>query len=412
METESKHLRAPYNGVKIAPMNASERQTDLKYLGVHQPSDRERSSAPEPVTVAFCTRNISEKKEVQWQKEEKHSGREYGRYQAGFRVKWERKEEQGFWISGQFGFKSARDAECEQGGVFIRRGTQRRQNDWPTRKNGAVSTFVRAGREENLRTSVAFIMFETWLSKFPCKTVVTDKLPVRKHTRIIAVQRASALILSSHSHPFPPPGHPANLPISKSNRSASYVYAVSLQWLPQYGPGFRTCRCMSLRSILVLPEMPRNDPGNNCIRGLIFHQYRAAPQVVPLKFVFRQDDNGEIVDCIPHVNGFFPPAQLAYRRVGGRGSDPPFELWYYKNQMQLAVECPDSANDTIVSLSCSLELNKLWYGSVVAVMLEKTEGRKRYTNFYKSVYRLLNLSGLSSKNTVQRQFINTKISVL
>ncbi|PBK62026.1 hypothetical protein ARMSODRAFT_981016 [Armillaria solidipes] len=122
------------------------------------------------------------------------------------------------------------------------------------------------------------------------------------------------------------------------------------------------------------------DPGNNCIRGLIFHQYRAAPQVVPLKFVFRQDDNGEIVDCIPHVNGFFPPAQLAYRRVGGRGSDPPFELWYYKNQMQLGIECPDSANDTIVSLSCSLELNKSWYGSVVAVMLEKTEGRKRYTN--------------------------------
>ncbi|KAK0437664.1 hypothetical protein EV421DRAFT_1973740 [Armillaria borealis] len=154
------------------------------------------------------------------------------------------------------------------------------------------------------------------------------------------------------------------------------------------------------------------DPGNNCIRGFIFHQYRAAPQVVPLKFVFRQDDNGEIVDCIPHVNGFFPPAQLAYRRVGGRGDDPPFELWYYKNQMQLGVECPDSANDTIVSLSCSLELNKLWYGSVVAVVLEKTEGRKRYTNFYKSVYRLLNLSGLLSKNTVQQQFINTKISVL
>lgn len=110
------------------------------------------------------------------------------------------------------------------------------------------------------------------------------------------------------------------------------------------------------------------------------HIEGAAPQVVPLKFVFRQDDNREIVDCIPHVNGFFPPAQLAYRRVGGQESDPPFELWYYKNQMQLGIKCPDSANDTIVSLSCSLELNKLWYGSVVAVMLEKTEGQKRYTN--------------------------------
>lgn len=120
------------------------------------------------------------------------------------------------------------------------------------------------------------------------------------------------------------------------------------------------------------------------------HIEGAAPQVVPLKFVFRRNDDGEIADCIPQVNGFFPPAQLAYRRVGGRGSDPPFELWYYKNQMQLAVECPNSANDTIVSLSYSLELNKLWYGSVVAVMLEKTESRKRYTNVQ---YHHLNLFG-------------------
>ncbi|KAK0219306.1 hypothetical protein EDD85DRAFT_865918 [Armillaria nabsnona] len=112
------------------------------------------------------------------------------------------------------------------------------------------------------------------------------------------------------------------------------------------------------------------DPRNNCIRGLIFHQYRAAPQAVPLKFVFRRNDDGEIAFCRPQVNGFFPPAHLAYRRM---------QLKY-----------PHSANDTVVSLSYSLELNKLWYGSVVAVMLEKTESRKRYTNVQ---YHHLNLFG-------------------
>ncbi|KAK0188277.1 hypothetical protein F5146DRAFT_1002379 [Armillaria mellea] len=162
---------------------------------------------------------------------------------------------------------------------------------------------------------------------------------------------------------------------------------------------------MPLWSILVLSEMPRDgitypDPGNNCILGLMFNhnlsQYLSAfiegsvPHPVPLKFVFRKNDHGQVVDCIPQVNGFFPPDQLAYRRVGGRGSDPPFELWYFKNQMQLGVQFPESANDTIVSLSCSLELNKLWYGSVVAVMLEKTENLKRYTNLYESLYGLLN----------------------
>ncbi|KAK0471812.1 hypothetical protein IW261DRAFT_1511028 [Armillaria novae-zelandiae] len=122
------------------------------------------------------------------------------------------------------------------------------------------------------------------------------------------------------------------------------------------------------------------DPKQNCIGGVMFHQYRSAPKVVPVTFAFRRDDNGQIVDCIPQVDGFLPPAQLSYRRVGGRGSDLPFELWYYKNQMQLGVECPDSANDTIASLSGSSELDKLWFGSVIAVMLEKKGRLKTYTN--------------------------------
>lgn len=48
--------------------------------------------------------------------------------------------------------------------------------------------------------------------------------------------------------------------------------------------------------------------------------------------------------------------------------------------MQLGAECPDSTNNTIATLSQSLGLDKLWYGAVIGLTLEKTGRVKKYTN--------------------------------
>ncbi|KAG7443852.1 uncharacterized protein BT62DRAFT_1008515 [Guyanagaster necrorhizus] len=109
-------------------------------------------------------------------------------------------------------------------------------------------------------------------------------------------------------------------------------------------------------------EIVSQGPWYESIRGLIFPQDGSAPIEVPLTFVFR---HGEILDCIPQLNDFFPPDEHACRRVGGQRGDPPFEIWYYKNQMQLFFEDPNSVNDTIISLTGSREVQKICSERVV-----------------------------------------------
>ncbi|KAG7439846.1 uncharacterized protein BT62DRAFT_1013389 [Guyanagaster necrorhizus] len=124
-------------------------------------------------------------------------------------------------------------------------------------------------------------------------------------------------------------------------------------------------------------EIISQDLRRTNIRGLIFNQNRSAPIEISLTFLYR---HGEIPDHIPILWAYFRPDELACRRVGERGSDPPFELWYHKNQMQLFVQDPNSVNNTIVSLTDSLEVQKLWYGPVIAVILQRDEDQLTYTN--------------------------------
>ncbi|KAG7439734.1 uncharacterized protein BT62DRAFT_924505 [Guyanagaster necrorhizus] len=100
----------------------------------------------------------------------------------------------------------------------------------------------------------------------------------------------------------------------------------------------------------------------------------STPIEVLLTFVFRRGTNGEILDCIPQLNDFFPADELARRRVGRRGRDSPFELWYHKNQMQLGIEERNSVNDTIVGLTGFVQRQKLWYGPIIALILQRDWG--------------------------------------
>ncbi|KAG7439129.1 uncharacterized protein BT62DRAFT_1014322 [Guyanagaster necrorhizus] len=93
-------------------------------------------------------------------------------------------------------------------------------------------------------------------------------------------------------------------------------------------------------------------------------------------FIFRNGTYGEIMEYMPQLDDFFSRDKLACRRVFERGDDPPFELWYPKNQMCLAMD-PDSVNNTIVSLTGSREPTKLWYGPVVGLILEKDTYQKK-----------------------------------
>ncbi|KAG7443514.1 uncharacterized protein BT62DRAFT_1009334 [Guyanagaster necrorhizus] len=62
------------------------------------------------------------------------------------------------------------------------------------------------------------------------------------------------------------------------------------------------------------------------------------------------------MDCIPQLNDFFPQDELACRSVRRRGDEPPFELRYCKDQMQLGFKDPNSVNEMIFSVTGSLEL--------------------------------------------------------
>ncbi|KAG7439312.1 uncharacterized protein BT62DRAFT_1014126 [Guyanagaster necrorhizus] len=141
-------------------------------------------------------------------------------------------------------------------------------------------------------------------------------------------------------------------------------------------------------------EIVYQDPRRTRIRGLLFHQRStpssrshfhrlkikakgSAPTEITLTFIFRNGTYGEIVDYMPQLDDFFSRDKLACRRVVERGDDPPFELWYPKNQMCLAMD-PDSVNNTIVNLTGSREPTKLWYGPVVGLILEKDTYQKKF----------------------------------
>ncbi len=57
------------------------------------------------------------------------------------------------------------------------------------------------------------------------------------------------------------------------------------------------------------------------------------------------------MDCIPQLQDIIPGSRLACQMVGSKGNDPLIEIWYYKNQMDLAVYYSDTINNTIFSLN-------------------------------------------------------------
>ncbi|KAG7439560.1 uncharacterized protein BT62DRAFT_1013784 [Guyanagaster necrorhizus] len=90
-----------------------------------------------------------------------------------------------------------------------------------------------------------------------------------------------------------------------------------------------------------------------------------------LPFIFRLGTYSKILGCILKLDGFFPQDELAFRTVCGQGSDPLFQLWYRKNQMQLGVKDPKAVSSTITCFTYPPEPEKVWYGTVIALIFEK-----------------------------------------